>query len=75
MYYHVYSPVTDIFLGFGIEEYSSVIFFNIKEYNKIEEYTMFSYSVGYSNMHKDFKCLDISSGRIHISIPPIYDAI
>jgi hypothetical protein len=47
-YYHVYSSVSGlyssvpgIFLSFDIDEYSSVIFLGIEEYNKTEEDTLF----------------------------------
>jgi hypothetical protein len=29
--------------------------------------------LGYSDMHKGFKCLEISSGRIHISRDVVFD--
>jgi hypothetical protein len=29
--------------------------------------------LGYSNMHKGFKCLDISTGRIYISRDVVFD--
>lgn len=35
----------------------------IKSYN----FTPNSVFLGYSNMHKGFKCLDISTGRVYIS--------
>jgi hypothetical protein len=40
--------VPGIFLGFGTDEYSSIIFLGTEEYNKDEEDTMFSYSVSFS---------------------------
>jgi hypothetical protein len=36
--------VLGTFLGFGTEEYSSVIFLGTDEYNKTEEHTLFSCS-------------------------------
>jgi hypothetical protein len=33
----------------------------------------FTVFLGYSNMHKGFKCLDISTGRIYISLDVIFD--
>jgi hypothetical protein len=43
-YSGLHSSVLINFIGFGIDEYSSVIFLSTKEYKKIEEGTMFSYS-------------------------------
>jgi hypothetical protein len=53
LYYHIYSSVPGIFLGFGTEEYSSVIFLGTEEYNKTEECTLFSYS--------DIPCYSLST--------------
>jgi hypothetical protein len=43
-YTGLYSSVSGIFLGFGTEEYSSVIFLGTEEYKKPEEDTLFSCS-------------------------------
>jgi hypothetical protein len=43
-YNTLHSSVPGIFLSFDIEEYILVIFLSTKEYRKIEEDTLFSYS-------------------------------
>jgi hypothetical protein len=48
-YRGLYSSMPITFLSFGIEEYSSVIFFDIEKYKKPEEDIMFFCSVGWTN--------------------------
>jgi hypothetical protein len=48
-YSGLHSSVPGIFFSFGIEKYSSVIFLDTEEYNKIEEDAMFSCSDRKSN--------------------------
>jgi hypothetical protein len=43
-YIGLYSSVRCTLLGLGIEEFSSIIFFGIEEYKKIEKDTLFSCS-------------------------------
>jgi hypothetical protein len=48
---------------------------NLRPYNshKLELRSTRCVLLGYSNMHKGFKCLDVSSGRIYISRDVIFD--
>jgi hypothetical protein len=48
---------------------------NLRSYNSHKLQLCFTHCVffGYSNMHKSFKCLDISTGHIYISCDIIFD--
>jgi hypothetical protein len=48
---------------------------NLRPYNshKLELRSIHCVFLGYSNMNKGFKCLDISKGHIYISRDPIFD--
>jgi hypothetical protein len=75
----VYSSVTFIFVGLGTEEYICVIFLDIKEFKKIEEYFLFCcsdnllylstlYSSGFVWLTHKFKVISSSVSLIHSSI-------
>jgi hypothetical protein len=48
---------------------------NLRPYNKhkLQFRSKQCVFLGYSNLHKDFKCLDISSGRVYISRDVVFD--
>jgi histone deacetylase 1/2 len=48
---------------------------NLRPYNarKLEFRSKQCAFIGYSNMHKGFKCLDISTGRVYISRDVVFD--
>jgi hypothetical protein len=48
---------------------------NLRPYNshKLQFRSVWCVFLGYSNMHKGFKCLDLSTGRIYISRDVIFD--
>jgi hypothetical protein len=48
---------------------------NLRPYNsqKLQYRSIHCAFLGYSNLHKGYKCLDISSGRIYISRDVIFD--
>jgi hypothetical protein len=62
-------------------DYSSLCIFgcacwpNIRSYksHKLQLHSIRCVFIGYSNMHKEFTCLDVSKGRIYISCDVIFD--